>query len=1065
MTKDMVSINSNETSIMTLLSTVDNGYALVHGICNNAISDKILAVRCTLSANFISYNKTFENRVFTLYQLSQKNTSFNGIYCDIVSIGVGQICTISISYPSNVVNNTVINGTEYIRVNFLSSGSVLSATVISDLPNLTGVPKYGWRVKTMPFGGYMLDATNYNISDRLSYHYIYAYDEFNIRVILDSQGPFITNAFGVNALLNNNNTFLLASPYTNNQNTSWSMITIPLTKVLGYRDFGYDNLQIAQVIPSINSTVDLSTTTLSIVFYDPVMLSDDLTVGSITIYKTSNKNVRQKISPTMSDFCEVSPDGKTVNITVISSTFNQYGESYYVEMDNNFVKSYFYKEPLTGIHDGLWNLTSITDNSAYGSSDSSIIGLVGLKTEVIKKFLSLPKRSEYFKILLNEIANKVPVRRERLRTNEKFQVINFGQPNEQIIFSIHVNPSTSRNENSAQSVVSDLSTMIINKGITTFSTGIVDDLDQNYGFQVYNGFWNEHLTKIIVSFLILTLLAFLYIMSYGKINFFSKYLKIDEDNVKLIHAITGFALIAINLFFTGYFVFISSKNKPEFVLPSIIVFGIPLGINLIIATVILICVAWPLKEELKEMEKQISGGFNVEVTKIFKNKVNEALENLSKIAANACDKMQSSFKESTESLKKISNNIHEKINKEVHDICDILLKKISECFNIPEITNEIEFHEILDSIREKTSSDVDNLKENIFKKIITILQEETVIILMDELIDILLKKFFELLQEEILKKILDAMNAKNFDKPLKVVSNRMLERIFSKMKKEIGFKIRRIFKNYYKSKENSEKIQKVFEDVQPIFLELFDEVQEISDIIRKFLDEIQKIENLKKIIPKIFDQMKDKFYRNIEEISKKIIQKLIFDKENSYQSVKTPDKQDTNLEPISPASPVSPILPINDPNNSWNNNLDKPEDESNELLNICKDLLKKDETNHSMKSILILLIIVDSESLVILDNILEKYFAILDKRATEYIHFDNFSRNFKLFAQIRAFIEIFIKKIPLIIIMALYASSIVINDFISFMALVTSCLICLLCIIFIYFSYIKKEKKEGLINL
>ncbi|CAG8453829.1 2566_t:CDS:2 [Dentiscutata heterogama] len=91
----------------------------------------------------------------------------------------------------------------------------------------------------MPFGRYILDAANYNQIYNKSYHYIYSYDEYSIPVILDSKGTFITNTFGVNALLYNN-TFLLASPYTNNINTSWSLFTIPLTKVLTYRDKNTD---------------------------------------------------------------------------------------------------------------------------------------------------------------------------------------------------------------------------------------------------------------------------------------------------------------------------------------------------------------------------------------------------------------------------------------------------------------------------------------------------------------------------------------------------------------------------------------------------------------------------------------------------------------------------------------------------------------------------------------------------------------------------------------------------------------------------------------------------------
>ncbi|CAG8599719.1 10764_t:CDS:2 [Gigaspora margarita] len=90
MTSGNVSINPNETSsIIKVLSTVDSGYALVHGSCKNITSNETLAARCTLTANFMSFNRTFEDRLFTLYELNSQNMSFKGgLYCDVASVGV-----------------------------------------------------------------------------------------------------------------------------------------------------------------------------------------------------------------------------------------------------------------------------------------------------------------------------------------------------------------------------------------------------------------------------------------------------------------------------------------------------------------------------------------------------------------------------------------------------------------------------------------------------------------------------------------------------------------------------------------------------------------------------------------------------------------------------------------------------------------------------------------------------------------------------------------------------------------------------------------------------------------
>ncbi|CAG8769507.1 619_t:CDS:1, partial [Ambispora leptoticha] len=111
-----------------------------------------------------------------------------------------------------------------------------------------------------------------------------------------------------------------------------------------------------------------------------------------------------------------------------------------------------------------------------------VVGLISITNDAEKQFILFSKsaRSDYFAQLLNEIADKVPVRRTRLSTDEKFQYINH---RERIIFSIQIDlPNPELNESVAESVASDLNAMILNKAITTISTGFTNDLDNRYGF-------------------------------------------------------------------------------------------------------------------------------------------------------------------------------------------------------------------------------------------------------------------------------------------------------------------------------------------------------------------------------------------------------------------------------------------------------------------------------------------------------------------------------------------------------------------------------------------------------
>ncbi|CAG8464240.1 804_t:CDS:2 [Scutellospora calospora] len=180
----------------------------------------------------------------------------------------------------------------------------------------------------------------------------------------------------------------------------------------------------------------------------------------------------------MHEFCNISSN--IVSITVIKSTFNEYGEQYFVAMDNNFVKDVITNNPLKGIHDGIWIL----------KSDEAIMGSVHLTIDASKKFLnqSAYNQSAYFDNLLNELAVKVPINRSRLSSNNRFYKVF----NDQIVILIRINTANNETERTALDIFSDLNTMIIYKNITTFSLGVTNDLDQDYGF--------KPICELIISF-------------------------------------------------------------------------------------------------------------------------------------------------------------------------------------------------------------------------------------------------------------------------------------------------------------------------------------------------------------------------------------------------------------------------------------------------------------------------------------------------------------------------------------------------------------------------------------
>ncbi|RIB27780.1 hypothetical protein C2G38_2159767 [Gigaspora rosea] len=293
--KTQISTVDNMTSYrysnspITIISTVDNGYIIVTVFYSTLESDNsdLLLPHGGLHALFISYNNTgtCSNNNYKgadIYQISQPNMTISSVYCDTTDIFI--MCMVSVN--SNITMH-------YVSIIFDSSGVVLSRKVISDIPNVTGLSQQSWSAKILPFGGFILGLTAY----------IYAYGVNNSQIFLKSPGPFRTNYFGANAITNNN-TFLLASPYAIN-NISWSLLTIPVPTG-NIHNIG--NTLVKQTIPSINSIVNSSTTTLNITFIYKIALS----TGNITIYKASDNSIRQRISATMQEFCKI--DEYTISI-------------------------------------------------------------------------------------------------------------------------------------------------------------------------------------------------------------------------------------------------------------------------------------------------------------------------------------------------------------------------------------------------------------------------------------------------------------------------------------------------------------------------------------------------------------------------------------------------------------------------------------------------------------------------------------------------------------------------------------------------------------------------------
>ncbi|RIB12647.1 hypothetical protein C2G38_2200047 [Gigaspora rosea] len=445
--------------------------------------------------------------------------------------------------------------TYYIQIYISSSG-------ISKRPLIIHLSQQGLSAKITPVGGYILGVTAYDNNDNNTHYYIYAYDDINNTLTLPES--FLTNS--------RDNTFLLASPYKND-NITWSLLTIPLPMPKHTYDQGYDIVIIDKTIPSINAKIDSSIIFLKIRFFPYIALSKSK--SNITIYKTSDNSIRQRVSATMHDFCIISPDKHAISIKIINSAFNEYDEQYFVTMDDNFVQTIKLNAPIKGIHDGIWTLRTYMPNNQKSYSDNVIMGSVRFTQEASEKFKELEtNKSAYIDNLLKELADKVPINRSCIKSDNRYRSLN-----NKIAILIRIDTrNIETKKRTASEISSDLNTMIIYKNITAFSLGITNVLDQNYGFQPIRSVWNDNKVQImtIIGIIIFIIFCLLYPILIHKMK--SKKLKI------LSSAILKLGLIIPNFILSILFVVYDSNNVPELFWPSMLILSVPLFINIFIAT-------------------------------------------------------------------------------------------------------------------------------------------------------------------------------------------------------------------------------------------------------------------------------------------------------------------------------------------------------------------------------------------------------------------------------------------------------------------------------------------------
>ncbi|RGB24226.1 hypothetical protein C1646_676525 [Rhizophagus diaphanus] len=491
------------------VATMDGGYAVIYPDNTPPSTSIPFASYMSIRGFFLQNGESEKQGPFVLYQTQNQVSKIILLDCDFTKVGFGQTCILVLNIAPEIDQNT------FIKIDFLSTGTVYNITIFQNPADLTD-----FSIQSLQYGGYLLYSTATNQNDPTTLNlYGYILDDRSNRYDWNISYPTLTN-FNGDILILPNNTLAIPQPEVDQ---IWGLFTTDLYKIEGAHDHGYGNLHILNTTPKIGENIDpYKIKSLIIQFYNKVDLSPN---RKITILQDGGI-IRQttSISDDNGDFVKFIND-YTIEIKVINSTFNQPNTNYYVLMDDGFVKSKDLQEPILGIQDNAWNFMTIQQESNNGILNiyksqvnaSDINGKIRLTAEgttYFKRFrYDKTKVKEFFDNLKQELAKAIPINKERIDTNERYEIDNSVSP-EQYILSLNIKKAKDKNERSVNLIASDLNTLIRNKLITVISSGeYTNFLDEEYGYETIPRWIEKNSISLSVTILLNAVLLFI---SYKK---------------------------------------------------------------------------------------------------------------------------------------------------------------------------------------------------------------------------------------------------------------------------------------------------------------------------------------------------------------------------------------------------------------------------------------------------------------------------------------------------------------------------------------------------------------------
>ncbi|CAI2184724.1 7856_t:CDS:2, partial [Funneliformis geosporum] len=444
-----------DQKISDIFPTIDGNFGIVTKNISNRPHDVIDPIEPTfeLYITFVGPNKNVDGP-YLLYQTSIPNLQIQS-NCNVAYTTKGYFCILNMKDEQHEDPKYHV-----IKIIFQNSGSVVDVDNFSELGLYRNLKENEFTIfNSLYHGGFLLMIFK-NSEDTL-------YKTFQ-SIILDNNGNY-------------NNTLDLPE-------------NIKIMNV--YSTGGFRNNTFVIVHQEDDYTWKIYSTDT------PTFTSN----GKYLIINNSDPILRQTVPGSSPSFI-YSADNRTINISVLESTFNQPNAKYYIVIEDNVVKDLETNQPLIGIGSNIWEFNTVDKQDIFTEDATGRFSLTNEGTKYFKS-LSSYNQTGFLLQLKVYLAKSIPLEINRLN-DIKYEYDKSQRP-PKILLSLSIKSTSNLNERNVDNIIKDLDLLIKYKELTPISLfDLTNFIDASFGFQRTRNFFDDvkfHLIGIVIGVIILCLL-------------------------------------------------------------------------------------------------------------------------------------------------------------------------------------------------------------------------------------------------------------------------------------------------------------------------------------------------------------------------------------------------------------------------------------------------------------------------------------------------------------------------------------------------------------------------------